>query len=164
MATGLFQEPPTKQWWVRFSIILLGSILLVSTVASLRVTNQNVDTTPPTGIYGEVKIVAPQDGDLSVGSVTVSQIPGSCTDQGCRFEPKDPASLPTVNIPAGQSVDVSSQRSATFSANVTNGTRPAPTLNIVGGRLVTDATMTGEWTLTVSGTAGGMWQFNVNLT
>lgn len=163
MIKSFFTTPATKKWWIGFSLILAGVWVAIAFVFSFLVSYGAFETTEATNQYGGVKIVAPDDGTLHVGTIDVPQIPGECNQQGCRFMPADPATLPTVVIAPGQGLPVSASRSTSFSTGISSGPRPAADLRIVDGKLVVSPGVTGTWTVTVSGSAQGMWQFNADV-
>jgi len=142
--------------WVVIIVVLLCVAAGVTTALLMR---RPADAPPAPAGSGEPTIVAPNDGDLVIGDVTVPQMKGTCPAPGaCRFTP--PADAPVVTVPV-TGLPVKAHQSTQFNFSVSSGPQPSPVVREVGGTLVASGGGSGQWVVTVSGNSGGMWMFKM---
>ena len=154
-------KPFLRRGWVQLGLLIVFGWALVFIFAITTHPDPTAPPlTPPTD-PGVAHIVAPEDGKLTVGTTQVDQIPGQCSDSGCRFTPAAPDTLPTVKLSPTKPLTISSGRSLTYAMGVSSGPTPVANMRIVNNKMIVSPGAFGTWAVTVSGNAGGMWQFNV---
>lgn len=145
------------------TIVVLATLLLIGPADD----QATPEPLPTSGI------MAPQDGDLTVGegegALVVSQLVGECgagsdTEGGtsCVF---DPAALLTLT--SGPAMTrLRAGESNTFSISVTDRVDPTvvPLVEVAGDELDFTSAAPGEYSVTLVGDAGGVWQFLLLIT
>lgn len=105
-------------------------------------------------------LLAPADGRLQVGSVSLEQMVGSCDATSCYHVP--PRKPVTVKVTSGQSLKLSAGQSTLFTVgafNMKKRSQPAPLL-VREGMLHLEGVAAGTYQVTIAGQPkGGMWQF-----
>lgn len=121
-------------------------------------------------------VAAPADGTLTVGTVTVEQMVGTCTDisveqtkasqggKSCSYAPAS-SELARVTSPAG-TLALNSGTSTSYSVSVVDVTAPGSpaAITTAGKTLIFPNIAPGDYRVTALGDAGGAWQFILTVT
>lgn len=149
-----------RGWGRRTWLLAGGALALIAALVVVSVVVLSSGGSPP-HVASAVAVQHPEDGVLTVGTTTITQIAGSCSGSQCQYP--TPPQAQTVHAVAG-TLPLHAGKSAAFPGvsafNLANPSAPAP-FTVSAGRLSFAAAKPGTYRVTLIGSSGGTWQFTV---
>jgi hypothetical protein len=175
VATG----SPSRRWLTSRIIIVTSVCVVVAVLGVWGLVSRSGPGSTADDKHTSTVLV-PADGSLLVGekpSVKVEQLLGSCTvgTQGavtsdasatgssCSYSA--PGKLPVVQASTGERVALNATKSSKFTVAAVHIDRPSEParMTVVGSELVLAGTDRGKYRVSILGSAGGAWQFELRV-
>lgn len=157
----------TPTWARTLTGVLLVAAVALAVLMTTHHDNNSALTDNHAQPAGQFTVIAPADGQLTVGSVPVRQLAGSCQSADvCRYANVGSADQPVVTVSAGTKiVPVMAKESSAFSVSAFNVTDPAAPVSVgfARGNLLLDAVKVGQYQVSIHGDRGGVWQFQLKV-